>query len=271
MNCIFIDVDGTLTTPSGEVPESAQKAIQQARHNGHKVFLSTGRSKSEITDDILKIGFDGIIGAGGSYIEINNQVIEHTKMTTKEVERITSFLDDLKVGYYLESNQGLFANQYCEQSILKVVEASESKYLAPQWFFEILRQFEKVIIPYDDINKVSFISVDTAFDVIKNELENDFIVHHGTVAEFGKNSGEIGVYGIDKEVAIKKVLDYLDLPFTKTYAYGDGLNDIAMFNIVDHGVAMENAFDQLKQVANEVTSKAQDDGLYLSFKKNQLI
>lgn len=271
MNCIFIDVDGTLVTPSGIVPDSAQQAIQKARQKGNKVFLCTGRSKSEITDDILQIGFDGIIGAGGSYIEVNNEVVEHQKMTVQQVGKITKYLDEFKVGYYLESNQGLFANQYCESSILGAIQKSNNKYLPPQWFFEILRQFEHRAIPYDDINKVSFISVDTPFDDIKNELEGEFIIHHGTVAEFGENSGEIGIHGIDKEVAIKKVLVYLDLPFEKTYAYGDGLNDLAMFNVVDHGVAMDNAFEELKKTAHEITLNAQNGGLYLSFKKNQLI
>ena len=42
---IFLDIDGTLLPP-GEmtVPASAVEAIRQARANGHKVFLCTGRN-----------------------------------------------------------------------------------------------------------------------------------------------------------------------------------------------------------------------------------
>ena len=65
MKYIFIDIDGTLTDRHGRVPLSAIKAIKYARKMGHKVFLATGRSKCEIFDNVLDIGFDGIVGAAG--------------------------------------------------------------------------------------------------------------------------------------------------------------------------------------------------------------
>lgn len=67
---VFVDVDGTLVTDDGLVPASAKTAIIKARNNGHQVYLCTGRSKPELYDSILSIGFDGIIGAGGGYIEV---------------------------------------------------------------------------------------------------------------------------------------------------------------------------------------------------------
>ncbi|XTP54865.1 HAD hydrolase family protein [Niallia sp. Krafla_26] len=54
-------------------------------------------------------------------------------------------------------------------------------------------------------------------------------------------------------------------------AYGDGNNDIAMFEAVAYGVAMENASEQLKKVSKEITSKAEEDSIYKSFKLNGLI
>lgn len=41
---IFIDVDGTLLSYENKLPESAVTAIRQARKNGHKVYICTGRS-----------------------------------------------------------------------------------------------------------------------------------------------------------------------------------------------------------------------------------
>ena len=45
---IFIDVDGTLVNYEGIIPESAVAAIRKARANGHRVYISTGRSKAEV-------------------------------------------------------------------------------------------------------------------------------------------------------------------------------------------------------------------------------
>ena len=43
---IFLDVDGTLVDYHNRVPASAVKAIQQARQNGHYVFVCTGKGPS---------------------------------------------------------------------------------------------------------------------------------------------------------------------------------------------------------------------------------
>ena len=83
---IFFDVDGTLVSDTGgieHVPESAKRAIALTRAKGNLVYLCTGRSKAEIYDFILECGIDGVIGAGGGYIEIGNQMLYHKKVTNK--------------------------------------------------------------------------------------------------------------------------------------------------------------------------------------------
>lgn len=156
---VFIDIDGTLTTPDGRVPSSAKQAIRTARQNGHLMYLCTGRSKPEIIFSILEIGFDG--------------------------------------------------------------EA--------------------------------------------------FTMYRTTVAQFGPESGEIAVKGVDKYKAVKYVLNVLQIPREQSMAYGDGNNDIKMFEAVHYGVAMENATDDLKKVAREITTKAEDDGIMHSFKRHHLL
>lgn len=54
-------MDGTLLDNKQQIPESAVYAIQNARKNGHYVFLNTGRCKAELFESILDVGFDGII------------------------------------------------------------------------------------------------------------------------------------------------------------------------------------------------------------------
>ena len=90
-------------------------------------------------------------------------------------------------------------------------------------------------------------------------------------SRFGKNSGEIAVKGIDKAQAVQFVLKELNISKQNTMAYGDGDNDIKMFEAVNYGVAMENATINLKRIAKEITSRAEDDGIFLSFQRNQLI
>ena len=48
---IFLDVDGTLIDYRAIMPESAGRAVDEARKNGHLVYICTGCSKYEI--DVL--------------------------------------------------------------------------------------------------------------------------------------------------------------------------------------------------------------------------
>lgn len=74
---IFLDVDGTLVNYENHLPDSAIAAIRAARKNGHRVYLSTGRSRAEIYPELWAIGVDGLIGGNGSYVEDDQQVLMH--------------------------------------------------------------------------------------------------------------------------------------------------------------------------------------------------
>jgi Cof subfamily protein (haloacid dehalogenase superfamily) len=277
---IFMDIDGTLCTPNGEVPETAQTAIRKARKNGHQIYLCTGRSQPEILDCILSIGFDGVIGAGGGHIEIGGKVVHHQTMAQDSVLEITDYFDKHNIGYYLESNEGLFGSANCIEAIRsRVTEGyptDSEAYLNADaefnWFYELIDKYQTQKIDYSKVNKISFISnEDHPFVLINNRFRNKFEIYRTTVAQFGLESGEIALKDVNKLSAIDFVLQYLGKDKMDTMAYGDGNNDIKMFEAVAYGVAMENASEELKKVSQEITSKAEDDGIHDSFKLNGLI
>lgn len=75
------------------------------------MYLCTGRSYAELDDKLMSIGFDGVIGAGGGFIEHQEQMIFHKTLPAKDVFLIKDYFDANQIAYYLESNSGLFANQ----------------------------------------------------------------------------------------------------------------------------------------------------------------
>ena len=85
---LFIDVDGTLVDYDNNIPQSAVEAIKIARNNGHKVYICTGRSKSEVYQELWDIGLDGMIGGNGSYVEDNNNVVMHNTITYEQCKHI---------------------------------------------------------------------------------------------------------------------------------------------------------------------------------------
>mgnify|MGYP003045534224 CR=1 FL=1 len=60
------------------------EAIRKARAKGHRVYLCSGRSKAENSQEIWDIGIDGYIGGNGSYVEDDGKVVMHQLITLEQ-------------------------------------------------------------------------------------------------------------------------------------------------------------------------------------------
>ncbi|MEG0685124.1 MAG: Cof-type HAD-IIB family hydrolase [Coprobacillus sp.] len=280
-NIIFFDVDGTLVDvrPAREyIPESTIKAIQLTKQKGNLCFLCTGRSKAEIYDHILEVGFDGIIGAGGGFVEIGDEMLYHKKVSQESINHVVDYFDNHNFDYYIESNGGLFASKNLVKRLETIMygdlendpAARKKKEQEPSHFIPSLK--EGYDMHRDDVNKICFLEKEgIPFTTIKDEFEKEFNVIHCTVPAFGDDSGELSVEGVNKASAIEVLINHLGIPKENTYAFGDGMNDVDMLEYCQYGIAVGNAKDGLKAIADEVTDDIVDDGIYNSMKKHGLI
>ena len=74
---VFLDVDGTMVNEKGEIPESAQYAVRTAQANGHRMVVCSGRSRFQIYDALLELGFSGIVGGAGAFVEDEGKEFYH--------------------------------------------------------------------------------------------------------------------------------------------------------------------------------------------------
>lgn len=274
---IFLDIDGTLVLDNQEIPLSAIQACQEARKNGHKIYLCTGRSKPEIYDSIMEIGFDGVIGAGGGFVESNGDLLYHKQVSKESVIHLVDYFKENEFDFYLESNGGLFGSDHLKKRLEEMIygevrQHSEDGAEQESHPFIDALTFGEADLYRSDVNKACFIEHPTIpFTEIQKEFSNEFEIIQCTVPMFGKDSGELMVPGIHKAVAIEYLLTYLGVSVESTVAVGDGLNDREMFEFCNKSIAMGNAQDELKKLATFVTDDVDQDGLYKGFKKLHLI
>jgi Cof subfamily protein (haloacid dehalogenase superfamily) len=274
---IFLDIDGTLMNDNGVIPESATLAVRKARENGHFVFICTGRSRNIIFPEILEVGFDGMIGAAGGYIEIGDNILFHEQIKKENIQHVVEFFDTHEIDFFLESNEGTFSSKNGKRRMLSVIESylldkpdfkdEIEKGFMP--FYEMLIEGEDLI--REDINKICFFGSDyLSFGSIAQEFESTFTNTPSTVSAFG-NGGELSLRGINKSTAIMKVIEHFNISKEHTFAYGDSFNDLEMLQFVQYGIAMGNAHEAVKKVADDVTDSHDENGIFNSFKKYGLI
>lgn len=278
---IFFDVDGTLVAGVDGVeyvPESTKKAIALTRAKGNLVYLCTGRSKAEIYDFILDCGIDGVIGAGGGYVEIGDTMLYHKKVTKEAVNHMVDYFEANNFDYYVESNGGLFASKNLVKRLERIIygdiennlEARKRWERKENHFINALIEGEE--LRRDDINKACFLeNPNIPFDDIISEFKDEFNVIHCTVPIFGDDSGELSVPNIHKANAIETLINHLGIDRKDTYAFGDGMNDKEMLEYVNVGIAVGNAKEGLKEIADEVTDDITNDGIYNAMKRHNLI
>ncbi len=267
---LFLDVDGTITDYDNKVPESAKRAIRAARAAGHRVYMCTGRSKAENPPEITEIGFDGMIGGNGSYVESDGEVVMHQLITAEQCRHIVDWLHGRGLEFYLESNNGLFASENFREAarpVLRVYAGRKGARNADT--LETDDIMHGMVyggeLYRDDLNKVSFIlsSYQDHLDSIEEfpDLECHTWGGAGETALFG----DMGVKGIDKAHAVHVLLDHLSADVADTVAFGDAKIDIPMFECCGASVCMGSGGDEAKAAADYVTTDVDDDGLWNAF------
>lgn len=271
---IFLDVDGTLVDYEGRIPQSAVDAIRQARGNGHRVYICTGRSKAEVYDDIWNIGIDGMIGGNGSYVEDNGEVIMHRHITKEQAIRIVDWLNNNNLDFYLESNSGLYASSGFEEGAKKAI-AEYSRRKGRKGDMTVKEAYPDMIyggeLYRDDINKISYVlkSYDDYIRTSKQFLD----MQNGTWGGVNETAlfGDIGLKNITKASAIEALLKHLNMTVEDTIAFGDARIDIPMLEYCNVGVAMGNGGEEIKKIADYITDDVNADGLKNAFMHLKLI
>jgi len=272
---IFIDVDGTLVSYENRLPVSARDAIRQARKNGHRVYICTGRSEAEVYPEIWEIGLDGMIGGNGAYVRDGDQVILHQTLTPEQCRRVVDWCHARGLEFYLECNSGLYASEHFEERANPTVKLYAARKGKDADAADVHSVFPDMIfgadLCRDDVNKISFIldSCQDHLDSIQEfpDLKAGTWGGAGEIALFG----DLGVRGIDKGYAVDVLLRHLGASIDDTLAFGDAKADIPMLEKCAVGIAMGNGGEEIRAMADYVTDAAENDGIRNAFRHYHLI
>lgn len=257
---VFFDIDGTLWNEKLQVPGSTVEAIHKLRENGHYAFICSGRSRTTIrAKELLEdIGFDGIVGGCGTYIEYLGEVIFDKNLSQEELAGLLVSLEKCNMPVILEGTHYL----YGDEEIF-----GEDPYVA-----YLKRVVGEDFLPLKgnegryEANKISADYTKGDIEGIKRELSGSYelIFHAQKVVE-------VLPKGYSKASGIQRICEYLNISHEDTYAFGDSANDVEMLRYVEHGIAMGNATEDAKEVADYITTPLMEDGIMEGLKHYSLI
>ena len=246
---IFFDIDHTLWDENSVIPESTVEAIHRLQACGHVVFINSGRCRSFIRrENLLSIGFDGIISGCGTMVEYNGEVILYH---TIDNEIVAHSLDVIR--------------RYCFKPILEGrynLYMDEDEFTDEKYANRLRAEMGEDLIPIDknwmkwEISKFSCDTRDCDRASCFRDLSGyyHYMIHNESVAEFVP-------LGFDKATGMKFVCERLGIDMKDTVAFGDSANDRAMIESAGCGVVMGNGSDEMKKIADFVARPLNDDGI----------
>lgn len=251
----FLDVDGTLL-PFGEgLPDSAFLSICKAKEEGHRFFVSTGRSENEMDSSLSVIDFDGGVYEGGARAVFKNEEIWRKRMKKEEVAFLMKYAKKKNFLVMIQCEEATFLNK----EAFTFFDNTTRSILGHSFNLPGFRVVDT--LPPLDVSKVIFLSKEKRCLETKVDLKDSFNCVDNTCGLEYSQMIEICMKGIDKATGIEKLLLSLGEGRESSVGIGDGSNDIEMLEYCGLGIAMGNGCAEIKKVASFVTDRVENDGL----------
>jgi Cof subfamily protein (haloacid dehalogenase superfamily) len=266
---LAIDIDGTLLTPQGQLAPSTIAAVRAAQEAGILVTLATARRYFNTRQfaDALGLSIPLILYDGAIIIRHPQGEIMHTHPLQGT---IAQEVVDILVRHNVQP-----VVHHITNGTEEIWTGSAERDNA--WVADYFSAFETTILrmPYatlctgqrDPLRVVAF----APDDVIEN------LIPEISALPCSWNAIKQGNYGYpemaimhthcSKASGLKTLAQQVGIPMTQVMALGDNNNDIEMLEAAGWGVAMGQAPDAVKAIANAVTTSNAEDGVALAIEQ----
>ena len=242
----FFDLDGTLLSHiSDSVPRSARESLAALRAKGIKTYLCTGRHTTEL--DLLPIAdlpFDGYLTLNGHLcLDENRQMLFGLPFPEDTANALIRIFKEARLPLVLVEEDGLTLN-FVNDAVIRAQKAISTPIpdIAPYDGKPIFQA--TTFVSREEDGRLRSLLPPNCHAARWNDLGVDLILNGG-----GKAAG------------VRYVTEREGIRPEECIAFGDAENDIDMLAFCGIGVAMGNAQDKVKEIADHVTTDVDNDGI----------
>lgn len=251
----FFDIDGTLFSHTiHAIPESTKRTVKLLREKGIKVFIATGRSLKETKRVPLgDMKIDGYVTLNGQIcLDAEEKILFEAPIKGEDGAYLLDAFVNKKFPLAIVEKERIYIN-YIDDSVIRAQKSVNIPLLpikeyqgAPIYQFIGYMNWEETgkIAPKIPNCKITR-WYDEGIDIISKDG--------------GKANG------------IQKVLEFYGMTKEEIIAFGDSDNDMDMLEFAGIGVAMGNAEESVKAVADYITTDIDEDGIWNACKHFELI
>lgn len=259
IKAVFFDVDGTLISfETHKIPSSTLKSIQLLKEKGIKVIVATGRSTNQLAH-LQEIDFDGYLTFNGNLCADHNLQVFHKEVIPKEnIQALIKYQNEVKRFPCIFMSQYDNKINYVDDHVIEVFNLLNLPLTMDTESME-------AGLAKDVIQMNAFIAPDEDAELLEKAL---------TACETSRWThlfADVNVKGSNKGTGLLAFTKQLGIDLSETLAFGDGGNDIEMLKQAGIGIAMGNANENVKAIADYITDPVDEDGIYNALKHFNVI
>ena len=265
---VALDLDGTLFNDKLEITEANQEAIRAAVASGTHVIISTGRPYVALpVDKLTDLGIRYAITSNGGaiYRMPEKECVYSSCMTSDMIVPIIRHLQTKDIQYdafiggnrYRESNRQNIIDRLTQfpKATRQMVKTNAMFVDDLADFIEVLNlDVEKMTINFYPLLDGTYKDRDDVWEYLSADPQITALCGGYMNMEYTKA-------GTTKAVGLRFLADLLDVPMECTMAIGDTANDADIIQAAAIGVAMGNASNDVKAIADFVTKSNLDSGV----------
>jgi Cof subfamily protein (haloacid dehalogenase superfamily) len=249
---VCLDVDGTLVDHDGHMHDEVRDAARAVVEAGHHVLIATGRSLAATLPIIERIGLEqgySVVCNGGVTLKLSTSLENGYEV----VDRKT-----------FDPAPALRALRHRLPNAKYAVEDDQGRYLSTERFQDMSFGVQAEGVTFEEMMEATAVrlvvfSTDASAEEFGEAVES--IGLQGVTYSVGWTAWlDIAAAGVTKASGLEALRDHLGVHIDNTVALGDGRNDIEMLAWAGRGVAMGQAPEEVKKVADEVTGHVDDNG-----------
>lgn len=257
---IALDLDGTLTNSEKIITLRTFDALMKAQREGVRLVLASGRPTfgiAALADQLQLADYGGYVLSynGGRIIDWCEKTVIFSQVVDQKLVPIL---------YDFAEKAQLPIVTYLPEAIL--ASKNEGEYLAEEARINGM----PVVVAQNFVEEAMQIAGGSTKFLIPGEpelliqLESEMKAALSEQMEVFRSAPfflELPPKGIDKAQSLQRLLTHLGLERESLMAFGDGFNDLSMIQFAGQGVAMANAVEEVKSIADFVTTSNEEDGI----------
>ena len=264
---IALDLDGTLFNREGIITPGVKEQLNRAAAQGVKIVISTGRPFNGLPFEQIKdtaIEYALTTNGASVYKIEGKECLFEDAMSIETIMPILDWILEREIHIDIYMDGVGFTPIRCRENIgrLAVPESLRKYMIATRTTVEDLKSYvsdcgktiQKINLNFYPQPDGTFLHQEETLKFLK---ANSAI----TVVCGGFNNFEISKAGVTKREGLAFLANYLGTDLEHTMAMGDSENDYSMINAAGIGVAMGNASDDIKSIANYITTSNEEDGV----------